>query len=88
MKQCKLSIEMDEGKWLVDVFTKDQDDGKYELIAPNQSTEVTLDPEHMHGFRYHLTASARTPFKIKLDDKVLAEGEIDDSGMVEGRGVL
>lgn len=88
MKQCTLSIKMDEGKWLVDVFTRERDDGVYELIAPKQSTEISLDPEQMYGFRYHLTAAARTPFSIRLDDTVLAEGEVDDSGMVEGRGVL
>lgn len=88
MKQRTLSIKMDEGKWLVDVFTRERDDGVYELIAPKKSKEVSLDPEQMYGFRYHLTASARTPFTISLDDTVLAEGEVDESGMAEGRGVI
>ncbi|GGW96949.1 hypothetical protein [Alteromonas halophila] len=88
MKQSTLSIKMDEGKWLVDVFTKNRDDGIYELIAPNQSAEVSLDPDDMYGFRYHLTGAPRTAFCIKLDDTVLAEGEVDESGMKEGRGVI
>lgn len=88
MKQSTLTIKMDEGKWLVDVFANDRDDGVYELIAPSQSTEVSLDPEHMYGFRYHITAAAMTPFTIKLDDVVLVESETDENGMAEGRGII
>ncbi|MCU7555476.1 hypothetical protein OCL06_12845 [Alteromonas sp. ASW11-19] len=88
MNQHELRIEMNDGKWMVDIFTDKNDDGVFDLISPNTSTEVALAEEHMYGFRYNLSAPANTGFKIFLDDKVIAEGEVDDSGMLTGRGVL
>ena len=35
-----LKITMAEGKWLVDVFSKANDSGVFDLIHPNTSAEI------------------------------------------------
>ena len=83
-----LKITMSEGKWLVDIFSQANDSGVYDLIHPNDVTEVSLNEGEMYGFRYSLQGKPGTFFKIALDDDVLAEGEIDKSEVASGSGVL
>jgi len=83
-----LKITMSDGKWLVDIFSQANDSGVYDLIHPNNTTEVDLNEGEMYGFRYSLQGKAGTSFKIELDDKVLAEGEIDKTEAASGRGVV
>lgn len=88
MNQHHLAIEITGGRWVVDVFSTRGDSGRYDLIAPEASTTLQLEEGTLYGFSYHITASAMTPFTIRLDETVLAEGVVDDSGIADGRGVL
>ncbi|MEW9797156.1 hypothetical protein [Alteromonas sp. CYL-A6] len=88
MKQHELSIDIQGGHWVVDIFEQRLDDGVYDLIAPATATTLRLDDNTLYGFRYHITAPALTTYKVCLDDTVLAEGVVDDSGLADGRGVL
>ena len=53
-----LKITMSDGKWLVDIFSKANDSGVYDLIHPNTSAEVALNEGEMYGFRYSLHGKA------------------------------
>jgi hypothetical protein len=88
MTQRKLTIEMAEGNWMVDIFSKGDDSGVYDLISPTSHAFVELRSDDIHGFRYSLTGPKGTPFKITLDDTVLAEGSIDDTESQSGSGVI
>ncbi|GFD71989.1 hypothetical protein ACI7YQ_14945 [Alteromonas marina] len=83
-----LKITMSEGKWLVDIFSQTNDSGVYDLIHPNDVTEVSLNEGEMYGFRYSLQGKPDTTFKIELGDDVLAEGDIDKSEAASGSGVV
>jgi len=83
-----LTITMPEGKWLVDIFSQANDSGVYDLIHPNDVTEVSLNEGEMYGFRYSLQGKPGTTFKITLGNDVLAEGEIDKSEAASGSGVV
>jgi len=83
-----LKIIMSDGKWLVDIFSQANDSGVYDLIHPNDVTEVSLNTGEMYGFRYSLQGKPGTTFKIELGDEVLAEGEIDKSETASGSGVV
>ena len=83
-----LKITMAEGKWLVDVFSKANDSGVFDLIHPNTSAEISFNESEMYGFRYSVSAKQGTPFTIELDDIVLVEGEIDESETAKGSGVI
>ena len=83
-----LKITMSDGKWLVDIFSQANDSGVYDLIHPNDVTEVSLNKGEMYGFRYSLQGKPGTTFKIELGDEVLAEGEIDKSEATSGSGVV
>ena len=83
-----LKITMSDGKWLVDIFSQANDSGVYDLIHPNDVTEVSLNKGEMYGFRYSLQGKPGTTFKIELGDEVLAEGEIDKSETASGSGVV
>lgn len=88
MKQHQLTIDIADGKWVVDVFSTTGDDGKFDLIAPAKEAALLLKDNTLYGFSYHISAPAMTSYTICLDDTVLAEGMVDDSGINEGRGVL
>ena len=88
MKSHQLKIDMPDGKWMVDIFSESHDNGVYDLVAPTNETEVKLEENHMYGLRYNLTGPENTPFTIYLDDKVLAEGHLDKTERLSGRGVL
>ncbi len=83
-----LKITMSDGKWLVDIFSQANDSGVYDLIHPNDVTDVSLNEGEMYGFRYSLQGKPGTTFKIELGDEVLAEGEIDKSEATSGSGVV
>jgi len=83
-----LEITMAEGKWLVDVFSKANDSGVFDLIHPNTSAEILFNEGEMYGFRYSVRGKQGTPFTIELDDMVLVEGEIDESETAKGSGVI
>ena len=83
-----LKITMAEGKWLVDVFSKANDSGVFDLIHPNTSAEILFNEGEMYGFRYSVRGKQGTPFTIELDDMVLVEGEIDESETAKGSGVI
>ncbi|CAB9495078.1 MULTISPECIES: hypothetical protein [Alteromonas] len=83
-----LKITMSDGKWLVDIFSQANDSGVYDLIHPNDVTDVSLNEGEMYGFRYSLQGKPGTTFKIELGDDVLAEGEIDKSEATSGSGVV
>ena len=83
-----LKITMSDGKWLVDIFSQANDSGVYDLIHPNDVTDVSLNEGEMYGFRYSLQGKAGTTFKIELGDDVLAEGEIDKAETASGSGVV
>ncbi|MEQ3639826.1 MAG: hypothetical protein ABNH03_08710 [Alteromonas sp.] len=83
-----LKITMAEGKWLVDVFSKANDSGVFDLIHPHTSAEISFNEGEMYGFRYSVTGKQGTPFTIELDDIVLVEGEIDESETAKGSGVI
>ena len=83
-----LKIIMLEGKWLVDIFSQANDSGVYDLIHPNDATEISLNEGEMYGFRYSLQGKPGTSFKVVLDDDVLAEGVIDKSEAASGSGVI
>mgnify|MGYP001026539276 FL=1 len=83
-----LKITMAEGKWLVDVFSKANDSGVFDLIHPNTSAEISFNEGEMYGFRYSVSGKKGTSFTIELDDIVLVEGEIDDSETAKGSGVF
>lgn len=83
-----LKLDIHEGTWMVNVIDKKDDDGVYELLHPNKETQIEVDDTRMQGFEYNITAHAGTPFKLLLDDMVLAEGEVSDSGVARGKGVL
>lgn len=83
-----LKITMSDGKWLVDIFSQANDSGVYDLIHPNNVTDVSLNEGEMYGFRYSLQGKPGTTFKIELGDDVLAEGEIDKAETASGSGVV
>ena len=83
-----LKITMSDGKWLVDIFSQANDSGVYDLIHPNNVTDVSLNEGEMYGFRYSLQGTPGTTFKIELGDDVLAEGEIDKAETASGSGVV
>ncbi|MBT3136790.1 hypothetical protein KL866_17150 [Alteromonas sp. ALT199] len=83
-----LKITMSDGKWLVDIFSQANDCGVYDLIHPNNVTDVSLNEGEMYGFRYSLQGKPGTTFKIELGDDVLAEGEIDKAETASGSGVV
>ncbi|QPG06241.1 hypothetical protein IT774_03265 [Salinimonas marina] len=83
-----LKLDIQEGNWMVNVIDDNNDDGKYELLHPNKEAEVEVDENKMQALEYNIVASAGTRFKITLDDTVLAEGEVGDTGIANGRGVI
>ncbi len=83
-----LKLDIQEGNWMVNVIDDNNDDGKYELLHPNKETEVQVDENKMQALEYNIVANAGTRFKLTLDDTVLAEGEVGDNGVVNGKGVI
>ncbi|QCZ92716.1 hypothetical protein [Salinimonas iocasae] len=88
MTNRTLKLDIHEGTWMVNVIDRVNDDGVYELLHPNKEAQVEVNDEKMQGFEYNITAHAGTPFKLLLDDTVLAEGEVPDDGVARGKGVL
>jgi len=82
-----LKLEISDGNWMVNVIDENNDDGKYELLHPNKEASVEIT-EQMQGFDYNIVASAGTPFKLMLDDIVLAEGQTGDNGVARGKGII
>ena len=88
MREKQLSIDIERGNWLVDVIDEHIDDGIYELVSPVRSTTLHLHEDHIYGFQYSIVGKKNSPFTIKLNDEVLAEGRIGESGIKRGRGIL
>ncbi|WP_218355326.1 hypothetical protein [Alteromonas lipotrueiana] len=84
----KLKLEIQDGNWMVNVIEENNDDGKYELLHPNKETEIQVDEDKMQGLEYNIVAKAGTRYKLTLDEIVLAEGEVDDTGVANGKGVI
>lgn len=83
-----LKITMPEGKWMVDIFSKTNDSGQFDLVHPNTCAEISVNGGEMYGFRYSVSGKQGTQFTIELDDMVLVEGEIDKSETAKGSGVI
>ncbi|WP_018983296.1 hypothetical protein [Salinimonas chungwhensis] len=88
MTKQTLKLEINDGTWMVNIVDRANDDGAYELLHPNKEAQVEVDENKMQGFEYNITAHAGTPFKLLLDDKVLAEGEASKEGVARGKGVI
>ncbi len=84
----KLKLEIQDGNWMVNVIEENNDDGKYELLHPNKETEIQVDEDKMQGLEYNIVAKVGTRYKLTLDEIVLAEGEVDDTGVANGKGVI
>ncbi|RDV29001.1 hypothetical protein DXV75_00595 [Alteromonas aestuariivivens] len=73
---------------MVDVYKESNDNGVYELVYPVKEASISLQKDHLYGFDYNIAAPKQTPFKLFLDDEVLVEGKVGESGYVRGSGVL
>lgn len=83
-----LRIDMNAGTWMVDVVAENNDDGVIDLIHPKTETEVHLKEDHLYGYDYSVTGPEGTPFAIYLDDNLLTDGVINETGLHRGSGVI
>ncbi|MAJ68123.1 MAG: hypothetical protein CBB67_003625 [Alteromonadaceae bacterium TMED7] len=88
MLEKTLNIDMDRGNWMVNIINEHADNGIYELVSPARSATVHIHDNHIYGFEYSIVGKADSPFKIKLDDTVLAEGKVAASGISRGHGII
>lgn len=88
MHEKTLNIDMERGNWMVNIINEHADNGVYELVSPARSATVHINEDHLYGFEYSIVGKADSPFKIKLDDIVLAEGKVAPSGISRGRGII
>ncbi|QJR80084.1 hypothetical protein CA267_004475 [Alteromonas pelagimontana] len=88
MVERTLKLEINDGTWMVNITTDSNDDGKYELLHPAKEAVVNISDEHMQGFDYSIAAHEGTPYKLLLDDIVLAEGAVNGGGVARGSGVV
>ena len=83
-----LKLDINAGTWLVNVIDDHNDDGKYELLHPHKEAQIQVDENHLQALEYNIVANAGTRYKLTLDDTILAEGEVGESGVANGRGVV
>lgn len=88
MHEKTLDIDLERGNWMVNIISKYGDQEHYELISPARTATVQFHDNHLYGFEYSIVGSIDSPFKIKLDDTVLAEGKISSSGISRGHGII
>ncbi|NMH59281.1 hypothetical protein [Alteromonas ponticola] len=88
MTVSTLRIDIQEGRWTVDVFSQGADSGQYELIYPERESSIELNENTMYGFNYSIAAPKGTRYAIYMDDKRLIEGEVDDSQLAKGSSVI
>ncbi|GGF73819.1 hypothetical protein [Alteromonas lipolytica] len=88
MLEKTLNIDMERGNWMVNIINEHGDNGVYELVSPARSAKVNIHDDHLYGFEYSIVGKANSPFIIRLDDTVLAEGTIAPSGISRGHGIL
>lgn len=88
MCEKQLFIDIECGNWLVDVIDEYIDDGIYELVLLVKSMMLYFYDDYIYGFQYSIVGKINLFFIIKLNDEVLVEGKIGDSGIKWGRGIL
>ena len=88
MREKRLSIEILNGTWMLNVVAEANDDGVYEVIHPNKESMLHLAEEHMYGLEYNISAPENTAFTVKLDDEILLEGVVNHTGVSRGNTVI
>ncbi|MCW8091791.1 hypothetical protein [Alteromonas sp. ASW11-130] len=88
MTVSTLKIDIQDGRWTVDIFSQGQDSGQYELIYPQREAQVELSENNMYGFNYSISAPKGTRYAIYLDEKRLIEGEVNESQVARGNSVI